>query len=165
MLPKLKCFEIGLSQFCRISLSGNEKGHVPELYLRFVELGPGHINYSRQFPALEKLVVSKLDKCEIRRLPGDEIGEEKWFEMCAGFLSKYLLKGKCLTLRDLEIPLPLGKRMGFKLFKKMGCPRNSDISEMVDCSEFFEKIINTFPNLRWGTFEGVDSPGLGADRV
>ncbi|OXA49209.1 hypothetical protein Fcan01_15704 [Folsomia candida] len=116
--------------------------------------------YLTQFPALEKLVVSKVRQCETRyRSQDEELGEQEWFEVWAGFLAKYFLKGECLTVRDVRIPSPPGKRVGFKLFKKVGGARNSDnlVWEVGDYTDFFERISNTFPNLRWETFEGVNS--------
>ncbi|OXA49217.1 hypothetical protein Fcan01_15708 [Folsomia candida] len=148
VLPRLKYFEIGISRGSSYRPAGQKMLKVPALHLNFD-------GYSTQLPALEKLVISER---ETRYRSQDETEEQDRFEMCAGFLSKHFLRGECLTLRDLKIPLPPRKRVGFKLFQKLGNVGTRIISKLIDCSDFFERIVTTFPNLRWETFEGVDSP-------
>ncbi|OXA49213.1 uncharacterized protein LOC118436675 [Folsomia candida] len=162
VLPRLKCLAIGIPKNSRFGSPGRRM--VPGLNLKFG-------GYSTQFPSLEKLVLSKVGECEIRyRSQDDELGEQEWFEVWAGFLSKYFLKGECLTVRDVRTPSPPGKRVGFRLFQKVGGARNTDnlVWEVGDYSDFYERISTTFPNLRWETFEGVNSEKggrMGADRV
>ncbi|XP_035711080.1 uncharacterized protein LOC118436671 [Folsomia candida] len=146
VLSKLKWLEIGVPR------CSNNKGNVkkvPALGLMF----PENLVYSRQFPALEKFVVS--DRCGMRYMSHEEIEEEEWFEICAGFLDKYFLRGECLMVRDVRIPLPPGERVGFGLFQKLGGDENKVNSELVDCSDFFQRIATTFPNLGWEMFDGV----------
>ncbi|OXA39820.1 hypothetical protein Fcan01_25582 [Folsomia candida] len=59
------------------------------------------VKYAKQFPVLEKFVVSKVE-CFY-----DMLNDEEWFEMCASFLCKYFLHGESLTVRDVHVPLPL----------------------------------------------------------
>lgn len=159
VLPKLRCLEFGISKYffgCE-----EEAPKFPTFELKF---SGGNLIYSRQFPALEKLVVSKFPELESYYSSSENISEREWFKICVEFLNKYflLVGDECPTVREVRVPLPQGKMVGFIIFTEFPDKNydNVGISEycMVDCSKFFSRLLTTFPNLnpRWAMFEKVD---------
>ncbi|OXA49199.1 hypothetical protein Fcan01_15794 [Folsomia candida] len=146
VLPRLKFLKINLS---RDSLGVGRNVKFPSVHLKFCERRV----YSETFPVLEKLDVSELNKFEMHFVE-DDFSDGEWFEICAEFLFKYFLFGECFTLRELHIPLNPKYTKNFRIPAwSQNYEEKCDFG-VVDCSNFFDKIVATFPNLnpRWEAF-------------
>lgn len=150
VFPKLKCLEIWIGQNNFRDVAGPTDAVA--LNLKFSESGANVADYSKQFPALETLVVSRLDY-----LDTDEEKKE-WLEISAGFLYKYFLHGESRTMRDIRVELPPKNVERFKLLRHF---KDNAVFEVVDSCDFFRKILTTFPNLkpRWAIYDRYDVEG------
>lgn len=149
VFSKLKCFEMGISEY--YYGLGQHFIFTPGLCLKFGE----NFTYAKQFPTLEKIVVSKFET-NLDMYNGGWLSEEEWFESWAGFLNSYFLRGEetCLTVREISLPPPPAKLGRFKLLEMSECP----MFELVNYSDFMDRQLILWTTnfltgcLLWGIF-------------
>lgn len=139
VLPKLIWLEISISpyhfQFKR------DAPKVIALNVKFSKSG-GLVEYGKQFPVLEKIVVSKVNHYYSR------LKKKEWFEVSVAFLYKYFLHGESVTVRDVHVQLPPRNMKRFTMLTEFSNCKDKCVEKRVKCSKFFKRMRKTFPNLR-----------------
>ncbi|XP_035716760.1 uncharacterized protein LOC118439498 [Folsomia candida] len=143
VLPKLKSLEISIcpvTLYCRFLRAPKNSPKVPALNLKFSK-AEECVQYANQFPVLEKFVVSKVN------YSAHPLNEVEWFEISAALLYKFFLHGESLTVQNVHVPLPPKGMKRFKLLTNFPDCQNKFAAERVLCSQFFRRMVTTFPNL------------------
>ncbi|XP_035701308.1 uncharacterized protein LOC118433475 [Folsomia candida] len=155
IMSKLRVFELSLSPYTK----GSEIKPLLvtlDIFLKF-EKGDaiGRLDYQAQFPFLEKIKISRETTFYHFREEVTEkrLTEWEYFETSVSFMYRYFLhdsNSQGIRVKYLDIPFPPGDSFRLTPATKCNCGKARVLCECVEMkssSEFWDRVVEIFPNL------------------